>query len=173
MNGDGTSKAAGGRRNFFGWAIGGLSAALGVILGWPMADFLIGPIFRKSAVRFTAVGKLDRIGAGPVKLTFPMVEENAFIRETTDHDVWVIRQAAGTLTVFSPICPHLSCYVDWNSAAGKFICPCHNSVFSETGAVLSGPAPRPLDTLAYKVVDGTLMVAWERFRAGVAEKIRI
>ena len=168
----GPADDGGGRRSFLAWAIGGISAALAAILAWPMVGFLVGPIYRRTAAPFTAVGKLDQIGAAPVKLTFPLLEEDAFLRESRQHAVWVVKDG-GKLLVFSPICPHLSCYYDWNAAAGHFVCPCHNSVFSKTGTVLSGPAPRPLDTLPYQVVDGTLMVAWERFRAGIAEKIRI
>ncbi len=163
-----------GRRRFLAWATGGVATALGAILAWPMVGFLIGPSFRKNAVGYSRVAKIDQIPAeGPVKLTFVLPEEDAFLRTSEQYAVWIIRGSANKLVAFSPICPHLSCYVDWNPAAKTFFCPCHNSVFSEAGAVLSGPAPRPLDTLPYKVVDGTLMVAWERFRAGIAEKIRI
>jgi quinol---cytochrome c reductase iron-sulfur subunit, bacillus type len=163
-----------GRRSFLTWAIGGISTSLGAILAWPMIGFLIGPIFRKSAVRFSLVAKIDQISAeGPIKLTFSLPEEDAFLRTSEKYAVWIVKESASKFVVFSPICPHLSCYINWNPAAKKFICPCHNSIFSETGAVLSGPAPRSLDTLPYKVIDGTLMVAWERFRAGVSDKIRI
>ncbi|MDE2166668.1 MAG: ubiquinol-cytochrome c reductase iron-sulfur subunit [Alphaproteobacteria bacterium] len=172
MNTDNANGNDGGRRSFLAWAVGGISAALGAILAWPMVSFLVGPIYRRTAMRFTAVGKLDQVGTDPVKLTFPLLEEDAFLRESRQHAVWVVKDG-GKLLVFSPICPHLSCYYDWNAAGGNFVCPCHNSVFSATGTVLSGPAPRPLDTLQYKVVDGRLMVAWERFRAGIAEKIPI
>jgi cytochrome b6-f complex iron-sulfur subunit len=34
--------------------------------------------------------------------------------------------------------------VPWNRASKKFMCPCHGSQYSKTGAVVRGPAPLPL-----------------------------
>jgi cytochrome b6-f complex iron-sulfur subunit len=42
----------------------------------------------------------------------------------------------------SAICTHLGCTV--NLAGKGFHCPCHGSVFDESGAVVSGPAPTSL-----------------------------
>ena len=39
-----------------------------------------------------------------------------------------------------------------------FICPCHASVFSVDGKVLSGPAPRPLDRYMTKIDAGKLEI---------------
>jgi menaquinol-cytochrome c reductase iron-sulfur subunit len=38
------------------------------------------------------------------------------------------------------------------------LCPCHSSVFSVDGAVISGPAPRPLDRYETKVENGKLLL---------------
>lgn len=42
------------------------------------------------------------------------------------------------------VCTHLGCVVPWNRAEQKFMCPCHGSQYSKTGAVVRGPAPLPL-----------------------------
>jgi cytochrome b6-f complex iron-sulfur subunit len=42
----------------------------------------------------------------------------------------------------SAVCSHLGCTV--NLAGSGFHCPCHGSVFDQSGAVVSGPAPSPL-----------------------------
>jgi cytochrome b6-f complex iron-sulfur subunit len=42
----------------------------------------------------------------------------------------------------SAVCTHLGCVV--NLAGKGFHCPCHGSVFDDSGAVVSGPAPSPL-----------------------------
>jgi cytochrome b6-f complex iron-sulfur subunit len=42
----------------------------------------------------------------------------------------------------SAVCPHLGCTV--NLDAGGFRCPCHGSVFDQSGAVRGGPSPSPL-----------------------------
>jgi menaquinol-cytochrome c reductase iron-sulfur subunit len=46
-------------------------------------------------------------------------------------------------------------------------------VFDINGKVLGGPAPRPLDTLPYKIENGRVFVQWEQFKVGTTEKIRI
>lgn len=42
-------------------------------------------------------------------------------------------------------CTHLGCIAAWRPEVGKHICPCHGSEYDKTGAVLRGPAPRPLE----------------------------
>jgi glycine/D-amino acid oxidase-like deaminating enzyme/nitrite reductase/ring-hydroxylating ferredoxin subunit len=57
------------------------------------------------------------------------------------------RDAAGKVTLCSPICTHLKCIVDWNEAERTWDCPCHGSRFKPTGEVISGPAEEPLEKL--------------------------
>jgi nitrite reductase/ring-hydroxylating ferredoxin subunit len=81
------------------------------------------------------------------------------------------------VTALSSICPHLGCAVDFDAAADRFECPCHESGFAEDGAKLFGPSQRGLDPLDVKLVDANggqeVWVAPQRFRAGVAERVPI
>jgi glycine/D-amino acid oxidase-like deaminating enzyme/nitrite reductase/ring-hydroxylating ferredoxin subunit len=61
--------------------------------------------------------------------------------------VAAFRNAAGKLSLCSPVCTHLKCIVDWNNAEQTWDCPCHGSRFQPTGEVISGPAERPLEKL--------------------------
>jgi cytochrome b6-f complex iron-sulfur subunit len=65
---------------------------------------------------------------------------------------------AGTVKAFSAICTHMGCTVA--PAAKELDCPCHGSRYDlATGAVIGGPAPKPLPTIAVKVVNGEVVKA--------------
>lgn len=55
-------------------------------------------------------------------------------------------------------CTHLGCPVSWDAQTGRFLCPCHGSIFSRTGQVLRGPAPRPLLRHEVEIVDNIIVV---------------
>ncbi|QLY33216.1 Rieske (2Fe-2S) protein [Nocardia huaxiensis] len=65
-------------------------------------------------------------------------------------DTVITQPTAGSYQAFSNVCTHLGCKVN-EPADGKIVCPCHNSVFGLDGAVLSGPAGRPLDSRGIRV----------------------
>ena len=135
---------------------------------------LIAPTHRKGRSPFAPIGAVAPLPeAEPVDLQFRFESTDAFLQEMATHDVWVVKHSDQSLTVFSPVCTHLGCHFDWEASLEQFVCPCHNSHFAITGQVLSGPAPRPLDTLPYRIEEGVLYVKWERFRAGIPEKIRV
>jgi nitrite reductase/ring-hydroxylating ferredoxin subunit len=56
----------------------------------------------------------------------------------------VYRDEAGDLHAVSLRCTHLGCLVRFNAAERSWDCPCHGSRFDVDGAVLEGPAVRPL-----------------------------
>jgi glycine/D-amino acid oxidase-like deaminating enzyme/nitrite reductase/ring-hydroxylating ferredoxin subunit len=57
----------------------------------------------------------------------------------------VYRDEQGALHCVSPRCTHLGCFVHFNNAEKSWDCPCHGSRFDHDGAVLQGPANRPLE----------------------------
>ena len=56
----------------------------------------------------------------------------------------VYRSLDGGLQAVSAACTHLGCAVHWNKGDNSWDCPCHGSRFAADGAVLHGPARRPL-----------------------------
>ncbi|RWO39540.1 MAG: FAD-dependent oxidoreductase [Mesorhizobium sp.] len=56
----------------------------------------------------------------------------------------VCRDQNGGMHMHSASCTHLGCIVHWNSTEQCWDCPCHGSQFAPDGAVLNGPAIRPL-----------------------------
>jgi glycine/D-amino acid oxidase-like deaminating enzyme/nitrite reductase/ring-hydroxylating ferredoxin subunit len=58
--------------------------------------------------------------------------------------VAAVRRNDGSVSLLSPVCPHMGCHVGWNDAESTWDCPCHGSRFTADGEVLSGPAESPL-----------------------------
>ena len=79
------------------------------------------------------VESADEIGAG----------EGAVLRDGGKL-LAVYRSDDGALQAVSAACTHLGCAVHWNSGEKSWDCPCHGSRFAADGAVLHGPARRPL-----------------------------
>lgn len=65
-------------------------------------------------------------------------------------DVVVTQPVAGDFKAFSAVCTHSGCLIN-KVADGTIDCPCHGSKFSLDGAVVNGPATRPLDTISVEV----------------------
>jgi Rieske Fe-S protein len=68
-----------------------------------------------------------------------------------------IVRSGGSLLAFDLTCTHLGCTV--KATAQGFACPCHGSRFDTSGAVLKGPATRPLRRLAVEARGGTIRVS--------------
>jgi len=94
-----------------------------------------------------------------------------------DHSVFIFRERQGYFYALSAICTHLGCTTTWAAEGtpdhkeGVIRCPCHGSVFSKTGEVLVGPAPRHLDRFKMTLVDDQLVVDTEDIVSSVDEMI--
>jgi menaquinol-cytochrome c reductase iron-sulfur subunit len=146
----------------------------GLVLGIPLVGSLIGPAFRKKTTRWARAVMVESLPLGqPTVVSFTDQSSEGYLRETVVRNVWAVRRSAAEVTVYSPICTHLGCRYDWEPNSGRFLCPCHGSLFTLDGKVLAGPAPRPLDTLPVKIENGELYVEWERFELGIPKKIPV
>jgi len=54
----------------------------------------------------------------------------------------------GSFIALSAVCTHQGCTVGYNSTNKTLPCPCHGSVFANTGSVVTGPANTPLATFS-------------------------
>jgi cytochrome b6-f complex iron-sulfur subunit len=76
--------------------------------------------------------------------------------------VIVVRLAAtNAVTSFTAVqlaCTHQGISVVYNATLGEFVCPRHDSLFSTSGAVLQGPATKPLKQYTIAVTNTTLNV---------------
>lgn len=67
------------------------------------------------------------------------------------NDLIAARLPSGDVRVFSSICTHLGCHIQWDQVAGNFLCPCHMGRFDTEGKVLAGPPPAPLPSFPVRV----------------------
>lgn len=68
----------------------------------------------------------------------------------------VAQPTTGTVAAFSAVCTHQSCTVV--PKGDRLTCPCHGSVFdASSGAVINGPAVRPLPKIQVHVDDGRVL----------------
>lgn len=57
----------------------------------------------------------------------------------------VYRDRSGAVSALSARCTHMGCLVGFNNAERVWECPCHGSRFATDGAIIQGPATRPLE----------------------------
>ncbi|MGO9014887.1 MAG: ubiquinol-cytochrome c reductase iron-sulfur subunit [Dissulfurispiraceae bacterium] len=162
------------RRRFLKWLLGIIAAVNVFIAGIPFLRSLFGTGAKARKGEWLKVITISSLPQGrPVDIRFVAERKEAYIHDTVLYSAWVIKHSPDEITVFSPICPHLGCYYQWDQRLGRFECPCHASVFAPDGKVLDGPAPRPLDTLPTRIDNGNLFIKWERFQVGTPAKIPI
>jgi Rieske Fe-S protein len=71
--------------------------------------------------------------------------------------VEVHRSATGVVAR-SLRCTHWGCVVRWRQEQRVYVCPCHEGRYDEDGAVLEGPPPAPLRTVAIRIAGGMVLV---------------
>jgi cytochrome b6-f complex iron-sulfur subunit len=77
-------------------------------------------------------------------------------KDPSGQPIVVARPTAGTAVAFSAICTHMGCTVA--PAGAQLACPCHGSRYNaSTGAVLQGPAPKPLASVPVHVEEGKVV----------------
>ncbi|HVN70104.1 MAG TPA: ubiquinol-cytochrome c reductase iron-sulfur subunit [Candidatus Binatia bacterium] len=141
---------------------------------------------------------LQKATAKPVKLVFTLKYKDGYLPEQSAPEyVWGIKvdpakfaaarpdifnQPGGKadvpydvvtmgFVIFSPICPHLGCYYNWNDAQNRFMCPCHGSQYTFDGTHVAGPAPRGLDPLPVRERSGTAEVTWIVYQSNTPQRI--
>lgn len=79
-------------------------------------------------------------------------------KDPSGKPIIVAQPQTGAAVAFSAICTHMGCTVA--PSGDKLNCPCHGSVYqAATGEVVQGPAPRALDKVSVKVVNGEVVTA--------------
>jgi thiosulfate dehydrogenase [quinone] large subunit len=88
---------------------------------------------------------LARVAEVPVGQVVPVTVDNTA--------AYLVHVDSNTFVAFNRTCTHAGCQIEVTSDRSAFACPCHQSRFAaDTGKVLGGPAPRPLDQIQVQVV---------------------
>ena len=136
------------------------------------------PLRRKlGAGKAVKVALLDALPNDGVPHKFPVLASRTIVwnkfNQVPVGAVYLRRTGGDKVEALNVVCPHAGCLVDFKSAEGKFVCPCHNSSFTVDGKIdsPSSPAPRGLDTLEVEVrKKGEIWVTFQNFKAGQKEK---
>jgi glycine/D-amino acid oxidase-like deaminating enzyme/nitrite reductase/ring-hydroxylating ferredoxin subunit len=86
----------------------------------------------------------DRLRSGEVSDADAVPRGEARVLRDGPRHTGVYRDEQGELHAVSLRCTHLGCLLRFNGAETSWDCPCHGSRFDVDGAVLEGPAVRPL-----------------------------
>jgi Rieske Fe-S protein len=165
------------RRSFLVLLAGLGSAAIGLVVAVPGVTYVLDPLLRGAGRkgRWVKLGSVESISEDhPVAVPVVGEQVDAWTRAPNVRlgMVW-LRKKGEKVTALNAECPHLGCKVGYDPERKRFACPCHESAFTPDGEVLGGPAPRPLDPLETRVVDGQVEVRFVRFRAQVKDRVEV
>jgi menaquinol-cytochrome c reductase iron-sulfur subunit len=153
-------QASGGttRRNFYVAAIYGIWGAIMAALSIPAFIYLFFPPRLRKENEWVQVGDITRLTPdAPVEMVFRRIRVDGWKVNSEKSTAWVVKSADNQVVAFGPQCTHLGCAYHWDEGKNEFLCPCHSSLFSLSGKVISGPAPRPLDRFETKI-EGTKLL---------------
>lgn len=103
------------------------------------------------------IGEVSEIaGAEPIEKTIAVTCRSGWSKTVEDVSVYVLPQHDNK--VLSSVCPHEGCPIVWDGDSKNFLCPCHDSFFSESGQRLTGPSTKDLTEYETRVADGKLQI---------------
>ena len=133
------------RRKFLMVMLGGVGALLAAAAGWPILRLLSPAAGGDSAGQAT----IDRKQVQPGSAHFFQFRGRPAV---------VLQPSPGKFIALSAVCTHLGCIVQWQKDKEEFLCPCHGGLYTEDGAVISGPPPRPLESFPVALKGDQIMV---------------
>ena len=175
------------RRGFIARITLALGAMLGAALSAGPLGMLLHPVLsaRKDGDggEWSSVGSAARFGVGdaPKRVILKEDRQDAWLRQpgVAVGSILVQRASEADFKVFSAVCPHLGCAVGYQEGTQSYLCPCHTSSFTLSGALLPhadgspNPAPRGLDPLEWRVQGDQLQVKWVSYKTGTPERVAV
>ena len=134
-----------GRRKFLVTFLAGLVGTAAAAIGWPLYRYLA-PRGGEDAAATVVIPEAE------------ITEGQAKFFQYAGSSAVLVRKRGGELVALSAVCTHLGCIVQWERDKQDFLCPCHGGHFSPEGAVLSGPPPKSLARIPFRVAGGMITV---------------
>ena len=146
--------------------ISALGSAIATALAVPAGMYLFWSGGAKSRGTFVEVADLTKLGVGkPQEVTFERTRVDGWRVLKEKVIAWVVRTDDKNVVAYSPQCTHLGCAYHWEEDRDRFVCPCHESLFTIDGKVVGGPAARPLDRYAVRVENSKLLIGSKILKA--------
>lgn len=153
------------RRKFHASAIYFLNAVMAAAVAVPALGYLLLPKSKRKKDAFVDAGDISQLTPGvPAEMSFQLTRVDGWRVVTEKRTAWVVKGTDNRITAYGPQCTHLGCAYHWEAQPKQFVCPCHASLFSIDGQVVSGPAPRALDRYEVRVAGGRLLLGALRSR---------
>jgi cytochrome b6-f complex iron-sulfur subunit len=70
----------------------------------------------------------------------------------------VINRPEKGYIALSRTCTHLGCLVEYHHAKQRMVCPCHAGSFDLEGNVMSGPPPKALTAIPFKIEGENIVI---------------
>jgi cytochrome b6-f complex iron-sulfur subunit len=122
----------------------GLAAtAAAVLAGCPSGDGTTGPDAGPDPSTSMCGKDLCLDLTNPINAALTRVDGSLVVAAPKDRII-LVRTSSSAVQAVSDLCTHASCGVRYDRVSRGFSCPCHGSRYTLTGAVLQGPATRPL-----------------------------
>jgi len=133
------------RRRFLSILLTALGSTAIASFAYPLLRFVAPPRTKSSLQKLTI--RKDDISAGEAK---EIVLGNT--------PAIIINVTGKGYIVLSRICTNLGCLVQYDKGEQKLVCPCHAGFFDLEGHVISGPPPKPLQTIPLSVEGGNIII---------------
>jgi menaquinol-cytochrome c reductase iron-sulfur subunit len=147
------------RRTFYVGIIYAVWGAITAALAIPAGIYLLFPPSVRKDSEWIDASDLNLIPQGePTEVSFQHRRVDGWKVTSEKATAWIVRKDENQVIAFAPQCTHLGCAYHWEDRNHAFVCPCHSSEFSMEGAVLGGPAPRPLDRYQVKIEAGRIKI---------------
>jgi Rieske Fe-S protein len=151
-----------GRRNFFRWFTALAAAVASLLVTLPVVGYIFKP--RRRMAQWISLGRAADFPANETRMvTFDNPLRQSWDGITAHTGVYVCNEQEPNsptehFRVLAVNCAHLGCPVSWFPQSGLFMCPCHGGVYSADGERASGPPPRGLFHVVWRVRDGELQI---------------